>query len=80
MAAATIYTELSARIDRYRTRYKGELPHELPLTLDEWAWLGERLYGNDVQLFGVPDDFKGIPLRLVEGVFEAKDGALVVKP
>lgn len=79
-AADTIYADLSARVDRYRLRYKGEFPHDLPITLNEWAWLGDRLYGNDRQMFGVPIDFLGIPLRLVADVFETKDGALVVKP
>jgi hypothetical protein len=80
MPQATIYADLHARIERFRLRYKGEFPKELPVTLDEWSWLGERLYGNDKHMFAVPMDFMGVPLRLVDGVYETKDGALVVRP
>lgn len=73
----SIQAVLTARIDRYRTRYEGKLPKELPVTLDEWAWLSEDIYG-----FGSGVDataYQGIPLTLVEGVFETKDGGLVVR-
>lgn len=67
---------LTDRINRYRTRYKGDLPKELPVTLDEWAQISAEIYGGE----GVDaTSFLGVPLVLVEGVYETKDGGLVVR-
>lgn len=71
-----IREDLTARINRYRTRYRGALPKELPVTLDEWALLSEDLYG----FAGVDaTQFLGVPLSLVDAVFESADGSIVVR-
>lgn len=82
--ASTICSDLQHRIAAYQARY-GKLPDKLPVTLDEWAWLGEwcayaeALRKGSAPLLQVPREFAGIRLHLHEMVFERPDGSLVVR-
>ena len=81
----TICTDLQGRLDKFKTRY-GYLPEKLPVTLDEWAWLGEWMayakalrHGSAARL-QVPMEFAGVPLSLVARVVENADGSMQVLP
>lgn len=76
---------LHERIAKFKARYD-ERPANIPVTLDEWGWLSEwtayaaALVEGHAPLLNVPRRFQGIPLRLVDKVFERSDGTMVVKP
>lgn len=77
--AATICADLTDRIARYQDRYK-ERPKNLPITLDELAWLAEAWHGPLTRQTPTPMSFSGVPLRLVEEVFIGEGGSVVVRP
>ena len=76
MADQRIVAVLNERIVTHRTRYHEE-PDSLPVTLDEWVWYAATLSPLSRP---VPTEFQGIPLRLVEAVYEPPGGGVAVRP
>lgn len=72
-----VATELDERLQCYCARY-GRLPDTLPVTLDEWVLLAERIWGGYPLKF-VPTHYGGVQLRLVSEIFDIGD-ATIVRP
>lgn len=74
--ADTILDDLTGRMNNYRTP-QGTDRNELPITLNEMAWLAQKLYGTSLVM---PRHYRGRQLRLVAEIFEPRPGTVVVKP
>lgn len=75
--ARTILETLFTRLNRYETRYGGR-PSEMPVTLDEWALLSEAILPDPTRPY-VTTHFAGVPVRLVQAVYESSDGVVLVQ-
>ncbi len=73
---ATIVADLQARLDRlHHVHY--EKPDNLPITLDELAWLADQRTHRPNQPPYMPTYWNGVPLRLVVKIVDVAGGVVV---